>query len=412
MILFVGGMFAAAIGQTQASSSNVTSHAHHATKHLKKGSAKTAAFSPKQPLAATPAAALGTTATDTPTATVGTSTATATPTPVVTGVAIHKCVSPPVTTLACSSFGNTITVPGGTQVIYIVTIANTSTSGMADITGTDTLAAGQTFIACAPPGPICSFTAGPSGTAGTVTMDTGPIAPQTSVSFYLTVQVGTGNFTLFNTASIPFGPTSETTTVNVTAPQILTLVPVIPVVVVNTPVATSTSTATATSTVTATGTVVPPTNTPVPPTSTSVPTATGTVAAATDTPTVAPTNTPVPPVPTNTPKPKKPTATPTTAPVVGPGNTSVPPPTVAPVAPVKLPGTGFGGTNHALAHNLAVGRVYRTAHGNVTLGITSAPQTGGGNGPLGSSGPMLPAILGMIVVGLGVFTRKFAFARR
>jgi hypothetical protein len=299
-------------------------------------------------------------------------------------------------------------------VIYIVTIANTSTSGMTDITGTDTLAAGQTFIACAPPGPICSFTAGPSGTAGTVAMDTGPIAAQTSVSFYITVQIGTGNFTLFNTASIPFGPTSETTTVNVVVPQVLTLTPVIPVVVVNTPVATSTSTATATSTVTATGTAVPATNTPVPATSTAVPTATGT-AAATATATVAPTNTPVPPVPTNTPKPTKKataTATATTAPVVGPGNTSVPPPTVAPVPPVKMPGTGFGGLNHALAHNLAVGRVYRTAHGNVTLGISAAPQAGGGNGPLGSTGPILPVILGMIVISLGVLTRKFAFARR
>jgi hypothetical protein len=79
---------------------------------------------------------------------------------------------------------------------------------------------------------------------------------------------------------------------------------------------------------------------------------------------------------------------------------------------VKLPGTGFGGTDHALAHNASVGRVYRNAHGNVALGITSAPQTGGGNGPLGSSGPILPLILGLIVVGLGVATRKFAFVRR
>jgi hypothetical protein len=76
-----------------------------------------------------------------------------------------------------------------------------------------------------------------------------------------------------------------------------------------------------------------------------------------------------------------------------------------------MPGTGLGGTNNALAHNLAVGRAYRSAHGNVTLGITAAPQTGGGSGPLGSTGPILPVILGMIVVGLGVLTRKFAFAR-
>jgi len=59
-----------------------------------------------------------------------------------------------------------------------------------------------------------------------------------------------------------------------------------------------------------------------------------------------------------------------------------------------------------------MGRVYRTANGNVALGISAAPQTGGGSGPLGSSGPILPVILGMIVVGLGILTRKFAFARR
>jgi hypothetical protein len=335
-------------------------------------------------------------------------------------------VSPVVTTLTCSSFGNTLTVPSGGQYVYIVTIANTSTTPfdppalilvngvpLANITATDVLALGQTFMSCLP-SPGCGFIAGPAGTAGTVTFDTGPIPAQTSVSFYITVQAGTGPLQLFNTATIPFGPTSETTTVNVLAPEILTLTPVIPVVVVNTPVPTATSTATATSTVTATGTVVPATNTPVPvATNTAVPTATSTVAAATATATVAPTNTPVPPVPTNTPKPtKKPTATATSVPVVGPGNTSVPPPTVAPVPSVKMPGTGFGGTNHALAHNAAIGRVYRNAHGNVALGITAAPQTGGGNGPLGSSGPILPVILGMIVIGLGVVTRKFAFARR
>jgi hypothetical protein len=82
------------------------------------------------------------------------------------------------------------------------------------------------------------------------------------------------------------------------------------------------------------------------------------------------------------------------------------------VAPVKLPGTGYGGTTKALAHNASIGRVYRAANGNVALGISSAPQTGGATGPLGSAGPILPVILGMIVVGLGVLTRKFGFVRR
>ena len=70
--------------------------------------------------------------------------------------------------------------------------------------------------------------------------------------------------------------------------------------------------------------------------------------------------------------------------------------------------TGFGGT-HAVGHNVAVGQVYRTAHGNVVLGITSQPQTGGGMNPLS---PILPIILGAVVVALGVLTRRFAFVKR
>jgi hypothetical protein len=69
--------------------------------------------------------------------------------------------------------------------------------------------------------------------------------------------------------------------------------------------------------------------------------------------------------------------------------------------------TGFGGAR-AVGHNVAVGQVYRAAHGNVTLGITGQPQAGGGSSPLT---PILPVILGAIVVALGVLTRRFAFAK-
>ena len=81
---------------------------------------------------------------------------------------------------------------------------------------------------------------------------------------------------------------------------------------------------------------------------------------------------------------------------------------MAEVPPVTLPVTGFGGT-HAVGHNVAVGRVFRAAHGKVVLGITSQPQTGGGGMPLT---PLLPIILGAMVVALGVLTRRFAFVKR
>lgn len=57
---------------------------------------------------------------------------------------------------------------------------------------------------------------------------------------------------------------------------------------------------------------------------------------------------------------------------------------------------------------MAVGRVFRAAHGNVALGITGQPQTGGGGTPLT---PILPVILGALVVTLGVLTRRFAFVK-
>ena len=61
-----------------------------------------------------------------------------------------------------------------------------------------------------------------------------------------------------------------------------------------------------------------------------------------------------------------------------------------------------------MGHNVAIGRVFRAAHGNVALGITGQPQTGGGSRLLT---PLLPVILGAIVVALGVLTRRFAFVK-
>jgi hypothetical protein len=76
---------------------------------------------------------------------------------------------------------------------------------------------------------------------------------------------------------------------------------------------------------------------------------------------------------------------------------------------VKLPATGFGGTG-ALGHNAAVGRVFRSAAGNVTtpLGIASQPASGGSD-PVS---PAVPAILGLTAIGLGVLARKIGIARR
>jgi hypothetical protein len=160
---------------------------------------------------------------------------------------------------------------------------------------------------------------------------------------------------------------------------------------------------------TATTNVPPP---PPPPggTSTATPTATAVPPTATATATaVPPTDTPVPAQPTPTPKPAKtPKPTATTAPPApvpaGPG----PAPTPIP-APAKLPATGFGGTG-ALAHNAAVGRVFRGAAGNVTtpLGITSQPVSGGSD----PTSPAVPAILGLTAIGLGVLARKIGIARR
>jgi hypothetical protein len=153
-----------------------------------------------------------------------------------------------------------------------------------------------------------------------------------------------------------------------------------------------------------TNTPVPPTSTPVPPTNTPVPpTSTATVASQNGSTRVRPTKTAQPSL--------KSTSTGVASAI---GSSGVPPKTSStatpegPVPPANLPVTGFGGAR-AVGHNVAVGQVYRAAHGNVTLGITGQPQTGGGSSPLT---PILPVILGSLVVALGVLTRRFAFARQ
>ena len=268
---------------------------------------------------------------------------------------------------------------------------------------------GQTFLGCIP-NPGCSYNA----VLNAVTLNTGPIGVGVSVSFYIRVQMGVGPETVLNTATIttPPGGTSQTTTVIIPgSPGTPSITPIIPVFTVNTPVPpTSTpvpptnTPVPATNTPLPANTAVPPTNTPVPPTNTPVPT--DTPVPPTNTP-VPPTDTPVPAVPTNTPKPK-PTATTVPATAV-PTATTASVVAAAPTAPPPqaLPVTGFGGT-HAVGHNVAIGRVFRAAHGNVALGITGQPQTGGGSRLLT---PLLPVILGAIVVALGVLTRRFAFVK-
>jgi hypothetical protein len=52
--------------------------------------------------------------------------------------------------------------------------------------------------------------------------------------------------------------------------------------------------------------------------------------------------------------------------------------------------------------------MFRAAHGNVTFGFNGRPQTDADSSPMT---PVLPVILGAMVVALGVLTRRFAFAR-
>lgn len=376
------------------------------------------------------------TPTDTPTlmpTSTSTSTATATNTvaPTATLVpntgTIHKCVTS-VVVPTCSAYGNVISVGNNQQVTYVVTLANTG-STTASFTGTDVLAPGQTFISCAPT-PGCGYVVGPSGTAGSLTFVTGPIAPQASVSFYVTVRIGTGPVTILNTARIPLGPPSETTTIHVSGPGQSLGTPVIPIITVNTPVATPTSSPTATSTfVAATNTPVVATSTPTftatatstsTVTSTATATSTATVSA-TPTATAVLTNTPVAAVSTSTrTATKRATATGTVTPIVygyfthghsstTTGNRHGTRPRNRTPRLTRVPGTGFGGTNHALALDAAIGRTYRSARGNVTLGVTPPLSPVGGPNPFA---PVIPIVLAATLLGLAVLTRKVAYAKR
>jgi hypothetical protein len=55
-----------------------------------------------------------------------------------------------------------------------------------------------------------------------------------------------------------------------------------------------------------------------------------------------------------------------------------------------------------------MGQLYRAAHGNVALGSSEEPSTGSGI-PIS---PIVPILLGTLVVGLGVLSRRVAVARR
>jgi len=280
------------------------------------------------------------------------------------------------------SYGNSITMASGANITYVVTIDNSGSGTVSNVTATDTLAAGQTYITSVNnciPAPGCTFNV----LTNTVTFNTGPIAAHTSISFYVYVAVGTGPEPVLNTAFItsPTTGQSETTTVTVPGATSPVITPIIPVVVVSTPIPTVTAI---------------PTSTPVPPTAT-----------------VTSQNGSARNRPTKTPQPTKKstgteipaTAVPTTA-----ATTATRSPAVVEtpqVPPATLPVTGFGGGS--VAHNVAIGHVFRAAHGNVALGSTTLPQTGGG---AGSMTPILPVILGAIVLALGALTRRFAFAKR
>lgn len=164
-----------------------------------------------------------------------------------------------------------------------------------------------------------------------------------------------------------------------------------PPIIFLSPTPTSTPVPTATSTPvppTATNTVVvsPPPPPPTAAVATAAPTATSTA--------VPPTDTPVPPVPTNTPKPpKKKTATPLPAPTQGSHTT------VKPAAPSKQPKTGFGGT---------APKPFAPSHAGTLNGL---PRTGGGQPDGSPLAPALPALLGLVAIGLGVTLRRLTTMR-
>jgi hypothetical protein len=57
-----------------------------------------------------------------------------------------------------------------------------------------------------------------------------------------------------------------------------------------------------------------------------------------------------------------------------------------------------------VGRNVAVGRLFRTNSADVVSPTNSSSGSG--------MTPILPIVLGAIVVGLGVLTRRFAFARK
>jgi hypothetical protein len=269
-----------------------------------------------------------------------------------------------------------ITAGTVTQVTTTATPTATGTPATATATATATTVP-STLVIC---GLVTVYTAATSSAAGTITIagTTVAIAPGAVIT-------GT---TLGANANVCISATLNSS-------QQIT----------NAAVAVNTATATATATI--------PANIPSPPPppggpATATPTATATPVPPTATATAAPpTNTPVPPAPTNTPKPKKPTAT-ATAPAPSAPSPAAPSPSAPkPVpAPKTLPSTGFGGLNSSVAHNAAMGRVYRATNGKAAL--AAEPQTGGGN-PIS---PAVPVVLGLLAIGLGVLSRRFVFGKR
>lgn len=255
-----------------------------------------------------------------------------------------------------------------------VTVTPTATGTPATATATPTPIA---LVVC---GIITNYVAASNTTNGTLTLNGRVVGIAPGAVFSGTPLVVNANVCISGTLNSAQQFTTAAVTLNAVTPTATVNVPPPPPPPGGGATATPTATAVPpTATATATATAVPPTATPVP---------------AQPTPT---------PKPVKTPKPKPTATTPAPAPQ-GPG----PAPTPVP-APVKLPATGFGGTG-AFAHNAAIGRMFRSANGNVTapLGIASPPATDG-NDPLS---PAVPAILGLTVIGLGVLARKVGIARR
>ncbi|MGG0845505.1 hypothetical protein [Peribacillus simplex] len=83
---------------------------------------------------------------------------------------------------------DTITTPG-TILTFFITVANTGTTPLTNLTVTDTLPAGTTFISANAPGGFTTTTP-PVGGTGTVTFfSSNPIPPLGTVSFQIAVMV-------------------------------------------------------------------------------------------------------------------------------------------------------------------------------------------------------------------------------